>query len=122
MATTFLRADIQSCQKTRFLATSCLRKSGITSALIEIQHSFYAHFKENKMPFPMTYYTNIFSTVMFSRSSDMTFDLVFLKMQYFNFFEKIYCVYVTIIKNICKYQVGTGFCEAFYCEESLLLY
>jgi hypothetical protein len=74
------RADIQSCQKTRFLATSCLRKSGITSALIEIQSSFYAHFKANKMPFPVSYYTSILSTVMFSRSSNLTFDLVFLKM------------------------------------------
>jgi hypothetical protein len=60
MATSFLRADIQNCQKTRFFGTSCLRKSGVTSALIEIQGSFYAHFKANKMPFPMTYYTNIF--------------------------------------------------------------
>jgi hypothetical protein len=74
-------------RKLVFLATSCLRKSGITSALIEIQSSFYAHFKANKMPFPVTYYTNIFSTVMYPRSSYLTFDLVFLKM-YFNFLEK----------------------------------
>jgi hypothetical protein len=51
MATRFLKADIQSCQKTHFLGTSCLTKSGITSALIEIQSSFYAHFKATKMPF-----------------------------------------------------------------------
>jgi hypothetical protein len=64
LATRFLKAGIQSSQKTRFLATR-RRKSGITSALIEIQSSHYAHFKANKMPFPVTYYTDIFSTVMF---------------------------------------------------------
>jgi hypothetical protein len=68
MATTFLRADIQTCQKTNFLGTGCFRKSGITSALIEIQSSFYAHFKANKMPFPMIYYTNIFRTVIIKSS------------------------------------------------------
>jgi hypothetical protein len=97
MATRFLAADIQSCQKTRFFCTSCLRKSGITSAWIEIQSSFYAYFKANEMLFPMTYCTNIFSTVMYPRTSDLTFDLVFLKMRYFNFFEKMYCVHVTIL-------------------------
>jgi hypothetical protein len=40
MATRFFTADIQSYQKTRFLATSCLRKSGITSALMQIQTHF----------------------------------------------------------------------------------
>jgi hypothetical protein len=28
---------------------------------------------------------------MFSRSSNLAFELAFLKMWYFNFFEKIYC-------------------------------
>jgi hypothetical protein len=65
MVNRFLKADIWSCQKTCFLGTSSLRKSGIPSVLIEIQDSFYAQFKSNKMPFPMSYYTNIFSTVMF---------------------------------------------------------
>jgi hypothetical protein len=51
--------------------------------------------------------TDIFGTVMFSRSSHLTFDLVFLKMRYFNFSEKLYCVHEIIIQNICKYQVGT---------------
>jgi hypothetical protein len=89
VATRFLPADIQSCQKKlSFFSTSCLRKSGIPSALIEIQSSFYAHFKANKMLFPMTYSTNIFSTVMFCRSSNLTFDLVFLKIRYFNFLKK----------------------------------
>jgi hypothetical protein len=45
----------------------------------------------------MTYYTNIFSKVMYPRSSNLTFDLVFLKMCYFNLFEKKYNVHVTII-------------------------
>jgi hypothetical protein len=44
----------------------------------------------------MTYYTNIFSTVMYSGSLNVNFDLVFLKMRYFSCF-KIYCVHVTII-------------------------
>jgi hypothetical protein len=40
MATKFFRSDIQSCKKKLvFLATSCLRKSGITSASIEKQSS-----------------------------------------------------------------------------------
>jgi hypothetical protein len=95
MATSFLASGIQSCQKTRFFGTSCLRKSGITSAQIEIQSSFYAHFKANEMPFLLTYCTNIFSTVMNPRSSNLTFDLVFLKMRYFNSFEKNkYIVYM----------------------------
>jgi hypothetical protein len=123
LATTFLRADIQNCQKTHFLATSCLRKSGITSALIELQSLFYANFKDNKMPFPMTYYTNIFSTVMFSRSSHLTFDLVFLKMRYFNFFFpnilracNYYLKHLQISSWGCN---GIGFYEVFYCKESL---
>jgi hypothetical protein len=58
------------------------------------------------MRFPVTYNTNVFITVMFSRSSNLNFDFVFLKMRYFKFFEKIYCVHVTTIQNICKYQVG----------------
>jgi hypothetical protein len=87
MSTRLLRADIQNCRKT-FFGTHCLRKSGIISALIHIQNSFYAHFKANKTPFPMIYYTNIFSTVMFSRSPNLIFDLGFVKMRYFNFFGK----------------------------------
>jgi hypothetical protein len=105
MATTILRADIQSRKKNSFFGTSCLRKSGITSALIAIQSMFYAHFKANKMPFLMTCYTNIFSTVMFSRSSNLTFtfDLVFLRMRYFNVFNMLCtCNYYL------KYQVGTA--------------
>jgi hypothetical protein len=95
MTTRFLTADIQICQKTSLFGTSCLRKSGITSTRIEEQILFYAHFKANEMPFPMTYYTNTFSTVMYPMSSNLTFDPVFLKMLYFNFL--IYCVHVTII-------------------------
>jgi hypothetical protein len=127
MATRFLTADIQICQKTCFLTTSCLRKSGITSAQIEIQNSFYGHFKANKMPFQMTYYTNIFSTVMFSRTSNFIFDFVFLKMRYFNFCKKknILCACNYYLKHLqisrCDCN-GIGFCEAVYCEESLHLY
>jgi hypothetical protein len=97
MATRFLAVDIKSCQKTHFFSTSCLRKGGITSARIEIQSLFYVHFKANEMPFPVTYCTNIFSTVMYPRSSNLTFDLVFLKMRYFNSLKKMCCVHVTII-------------------------
>jgi pantothenate kinase len=125
MATRFLRSDIQSCQTTNFLGTSCLRKKrGITSTLTETQSSFYAHFKANKMPFPMTCYRNIFSAVMFSRSSNLTFDLAFLKMRYFNL-KNILCACNYYLKRL---QISNwdsseiGFCEAFYCEESLHLY
>jgi hypothetical protein len=65
MVTRFRRADVQKCQETLFLGTSCLRKNGISSAIIETQGSFYAHFKANKMPFPMTYYTSILSKLCF---------------------------------------------------------
>jgi hypothetical protein len=125
MTTKFLRADIQSCQKTHFFGTSCLRKSGITSVIIEIQSSFYTHFRANKMPFPMTCYTNIFSTVIFSRSSNLTFDPVFLKMHYFNFgggdtlcVRKYYLKHLQISSWDCN---GIGFCEAFYCEVTSLV-
>jgi hypothetical protein len=77
------------------------------------------------MPFLMTYYTNIFSKVMYPRSSNLNFDFVFLKMLYFNFFEKnILCACNYYLKHLqisswdCN---GIGFCEAFYCEESLHL-
>jgi hypothetical protein len=120
-ATRFLRADIQSCQKTRFLATSCLRKSGITSALIEIQSSFYAHFKANKMPFIVIYYTNIFSTVMFSRSSNLTLTFYFSKCGVLIFLKKYIVCILLLFKTLANIKLGLqwiGFCEAFYCEES----
>jgi hypothetical protein len=47
------------------------------------------------MPFPVTYYTNIVSTVLYPSTSNLAFDRVFLKIRYFNFVEKI--VHVTII-------------------------
>jgi hypothetical protein len=66
METRCLTADIQNCQKTCSVGISCLRKSSITCALIEIQSSFYAHFKANKMPFPMTYYA-IYSAQLYTQ-------------------------------------------------------
>jgi hypothetical protein len=123
MATRFLRADIQICQKTRFLGISCLRKSGIRSALIEIQSSFYANFKANKMPFPMTYYTNIFSTVIFSRSSNSTFVHYFSECCVLIFLKKksvCACNYYLKQLKISSWDCNRiGFCEAVYCEESL---
>jgi hypothetical protein len=77
------------------------------------------------MPFPMTYYTNIFSRVMYPRSSNLSFDLVFLKMRCFNFFNNILCAcnYYSKYLQISSWDLnGIGFCEAFYCEESLHLY
>jgi hypothetical protein len=107
MATRFLRADIQNCQKTCVLATSCLRKNSMTSALVEIRSSFYANFKANKMPFPLTYWTNIFSRVVFSRSSNLTFDLVFYKMQYSNFLEKnLLCACNYYLKHLANIKLG----------------
>jgi hypothetical protein len=37
------------------------------------------------MPIPMTYYINTFTTAMFSRFLNMTFNHVFLKLKHFNF-------------------------------------
>jgi hypothetical protein len=113
--TRFLRAGIQSCQKPHFLSTSCLRKSGVTLPLLR----YRIHFMLISEP----YYSNIFSTVMFSRSSDFTFDLVFLKMRYFNVFLKnvlyacnCYLKHLQISSWLCN---GIGLCEAVHCEESL---
>lgn len=85
VATRFLNVDNQICQKTCSLCISCLRRSGITSASVEVQSSFYAAFKAKEMPSPVTSYSNIFSIVMFPRSASLTF----LKMHYFNFGGKI---------------------------------
>jgi hypothetical protein len=113
MATRFSTADIQSCQKNAFFGTSYRVHFMLISKLM-------------KCPFQLTYYTNILSTVMYPRSSNLTFDLVFLKMRYFNFFEKnILCACNYYLKHLhisswnCS---GFGVCEAFYCEESLHLY
>jgi hypothetical protein len=54
------------------------RESGI-SPLIQAQSSFYAHYKVNNMPFPVTYYINIFSTVMLSKQQ--TNSVAFVRKQ-----------------------------------------
>jgi hypothetical protein len=82
-------SDILSCL---VLGKCCLRESGMTSALIETQSSFYAHFKANKMPFMMPYYSDIFSTILFLRSSNLTFSLVFPKILCFNLKKETYFV------------------------------
>jgi hypothetical protein len=49
----------------------------------------------------MTYYTNILSTVMYPKSSDLTFDLVFLKIRYFIlFFFNILCTCNYFLKHL----------------------
>jgi hypothetical protein len=82
MATSFLTAYIQSCQRTCFLAQVFLEKTSITSALIEIWSSFYPLFNVNKMPFPVNllhqYIQHSYVLKVFE------FDLLFLEMQYFN--------------------------------------
>jgi hypothetical protein len=102
MATRILRADIQSCQIAVFWGTSSPTECGINSTLTGI---FYAHVKANKMPTAMTYYTNILSTIMFAKSSNLTFDLVFLKMQYLIFLEEKY-IPVTIIRTSANINLG----------------
>jgi hypothetical protein len=44
---------------------SCIRKRSISSVLIETQSSFYAHFKANKMTFPIILFTNILQNYVF---------------------------------------------------------
>lgn len=51
--------------ETHSLGTSCLRKSGITSTLIERQSPLYANFKANKMPIPVTCYTSYSAQLCF---------------------------------------------------------
>jgi hypothetical protein len=72
----------------------------------------------------MFHYNNVFSTPMFSRSSNFTFDLVFLKIRYFNFFNKLCaCSYYLKHLQISSWDCNEiRFCEAFYCAESLHLY
>lgn len=53
--------------KSSFLATSSYIKSSITE-------TYYGHFKANEMPFQVTYYNNVLSTIMFSRDSSLTFE------------------------------------------------
>jgi hypothetical protein len=98
MTTRILWAGIQNCQKICFSGTSCLKKSGIKSALFETWGSFYTNFKASKMLFPKTYYTNIFSTTVFSRSQNLTFDVVLFKIRCFDFL-KIYSVYRLLLKR-----------------------
>lgn len=74
MATWFSRANMQSCQRNLFLCTNYFRGSGITYVLTETQNSPQVHFGHNKMPFPVICYISIFSTVIFWRSSNLTFD------------------------------------------------
>jgi hypothetical protein len=97
MTTRTIRADTQS-SKMKHLGggggPSCLKRSSKTSALIEMQSSSHAYLEANKMSFPVTCYTNIFSTVMFSRSS----VTVSLKMRYFNYIS-IYCVQSLLFKT-----------------------
>lgn len=106
-----------------FLDTSCLRQNGITSALIETQSSLYVHFKANKMSFPMICY-NIFTTVMFPRSSNSTYDIVFLKQQYFKVFN-ILCAHYYYLKHLLLSRLhcsGIRVCKVFSCEQSLHSY
>jgi hypothetical protein len=93
MATRFFRADIRSCQPV-FRAQVALEKSGITSGLIEIQSLFYAHFKANKIPFPVTCYTQHRYVFKVLKS-----DLVFLKKGYFNFLN-ILCASNYYLKHL----------------------
>jgi hypothetical protein len=98
-----------------FLEMSCHRRNGITSALIETQGLFYAHFKVNKITFLVTCHTNIFSTIMFSRSSDLTFNFVFLKMWYLIFWNEVLCACNCSLKHLQISSLdcsGAGFCEA----------
>jgi hypothetical protein len=88
MATRFWTADIKFVKKHVFFGTGCLREIGVSSVWIEIHSSFYAHFKANEMPFPMTYYTNVFSTLMYPRSSYFTFDLYFSECSILIFLKK----------------------------------
>jgi hypothetical protein len=99
-ATRFLRVDIQSCQKTNFLGTSCLRKSGITSALIEVQSSFYANFKANKMPFPVNYHTIYSAQVYFQGLQILPLTLYFSKCGILIFLKNILCA--------CNYYLKTS--------------
>jgi hypothetical protein len=62
-----------------FISTCCLRKSVIISVLHETQSSFYVCFRANKMPCPITYNTNIFSTLAFLQE-----DSILYKLQYFS--------------------------------------
>jgi hypothetical protein len=67
------------------------------------------------MPFPMTYYTNIYSTVMFSSSSNLAFDLVFLKMWYLDILS-ILCAcnyYLKLLQISSWTAMGLGFVKHF---------
>jgi hypothetical protein len=113
IATRFLRANIQNCKKkTRFFSTRCLRKSVITSALIEIQSSFYAHFK---CPFqwpitPIHWKQLCFQGIqIWPLTWDFSKCVILIK--------KILCACNCFLKHlqISRWHCnGIGFCEAVY--------
>jgi hypothetical protein len=113
---------VRSRTKATEFCFSWLRKTGITFA-VSLLWVHSVCFKANKIPFLMTYYTNIISTVMLSRSSNLTFGPVFLKMWNFNFF-KILCACNYYLKHMEKVGWGwnlIGFYQGLYCEQSLHL-
>jgi hypothetical protein len=68
------------------------------------------HLKENKFPFPMTCFSNVSSTVMFSRSIKLHFWSCISKkkkkMRNFNFCKT--CVYISIVQNIFRQQASAA--------------
>jgi hypothetical protein len=123
MATRFLRADIQSCKKTRFLASNCLRKSGITSAFIEIQSSFILISKLIKCPFqwPITQYIQhsyVFKVFKFDLWPCISQNAVLFSS------KNILCACNYYLKHL---QISSwdcnriGFWEAVYCEVTSLV-
>jgi hypothetical protein len=92
----------------------------MNSTLIEMQCSFYGHSKDNKIPFPVTYYTIVSSIVMFSRSLKIgNLILCSSKCVISIFGKKNYaCNYYSKCLQISSWSCnGIGLREAFYCEE-----
>jgi hypothetical protein len=64
-----------------------LVKISVTLALIELDSSFWAHFKANEMLVPMTHHTEVECSTA-SGSPKLSSDLELLKMWSFNIFYK----------------------------------
>jgi hypothetical protein len=122
MATADQRADIQICERTHLLGTSCLRKIGITSAMIEHRAKFMLISKLIKWPFNLPI-TPIYSAQLCFLSHQIwPFNLYFWKCiilffliyyVHLNFNDTKSCA-ISALKDMIGLKVTTGVVTCMY--------